>query len=93
MFFGESMFSRMQNASKVALLHLIDRLKVGNFMLLDTQFITDHLETMGAFEIDQENFLLILKKALKVSSDFYKMSKSGELDINLYPHSNNYRED
>ena len=57
-FFGESMFSRIQNASKVALLHLIDRLKVGNFILLDTQFITDHLETMGAFEIDQENFLL-----------------------------------
>ena len=92
MFFGESMFSRMQNASKVALLHLIDRLKVGNFMLLDTQFITNHLKTMGAFEIDQENFLLILKKALKVNSNFYKMGKPGELDINLYPHSDNYRD-
>ena len=90
MFFGESMFSRMTNASKVALLHLIDRLKVGNFVLLDTQFITEHLKTMGAYEIDQESFLIILKKALKINSDFYKMSKSGELDINLYPKSGNY---
>lgn len=90
MFFGESMFSRMTNASKVALLHLIDRLKVGNFVLLDTQFITEHLKTMGAYEIDQESFLIILKKALKINSDFYKMSKSGALDINLYPKSGNY---
>ena len=90
MFFGESMFSRMTNSSKVALLHLIDRLKVGNFVLLDTQFITEHLKTMGAYEIDQESFLIILKKALKINSDFYKMSKSGELDINLYPKSVNY---
>ena len=90
MFYGESMFSRMTNASKVALLHLIDRLKLGNFILLDTQFITEHLKTMGAYEIDQESFLIILKKALKINSDFYKMSKSGELDINLYPKSNNY---
>ena len=90
MFYGESMFSRMTNASKVALLHLIDRLKLGNFILLDTQFITEHLKTMGAYEIDQESFLIILKKALKINSDFYKMSKSGELDINLYPKSSNY---
>ncbi len=90
MFFGESMFSRMTNSSKVALLHLIDRLKVGNFVLLDTQFITEHLKTMGAYEIDQESFLIILKKSLKINSDFYKMSKSGELDINLYPKSGNY---
>ena len=90
MFFGESMFSRIQNASKVALLHLVDRLKVGNFILLDTQFLTDHLKTMGAYEIDQESFVSILKKALKSNSDFYKIGKSGELDINLYPQSNNY---
>ena len=45
---------------------------------------------MGAYEIDQESFLIILKKALKINSDFYKMSKSGELDINLYPKSVNY---
>ena len=90
MFYGESMFSRMTNASKVALLHLIDRLKLGNFILLDTQFITEHLKTMGAYEIDQESFLIILKNALKINSNFYKMSKSGELDMNLYPKSSNY---
>lgn len=90
MFFGESMFSRMPNASKVALLHLVDRLKAGNFMLLDTQFITEHLKTMGAYEIDQDNFIEILQKALKINSDFYKMSQPGELDINLYPKSSNY---
>ena len=90
MFFGESMFSRMQNASKVALLHLVDRLKFGNFILLDTQFLTNHLKTMGAYEIDQESFVSILKKALKSNSDFYKIGESGELDTNLYPQSNNY---
>ncbi len=90
MFFGESMFSRAPNASKVALLHLIDRLKIGNFVLLDTQFITDHLKTFGAYEIDQESFLVILQKAIKINADFYKMSNLGELDINLYPNSNNY---
>jgi leucyl/phenylalanyl-tRNA--protein transferase len=89
-FFGESMFSREKNASKVALLHLVDRLKVGNFVLLDTQFITEHLKTFGAYEIDQNFFLVILKEALKINSDFYKMSKLGELDINLYPNSSNY---
>jgi len=90
MFFGESMFSRMPNASKVALLHLIDRLKVGNFILLDTQFLTDHLKTLGAYEITQEEFILILKKAIKVNADFYKLSHSGDLDINLYPKSSSY---
>ena len=90
MFFGESMFSRMPNASKVALLHLIDRLKVGNFILLDTQFLTDHLKTLGAYEITQEEFILILKKAIKVNADFYKLSNSGDLDLNLYPKSSNY---
>ena len=89
-FFGESMFSRSPNASKVALLHLIDRLKVGNFILLDTQFITDHLKTLGAYEITQEKFILILKKALNINADFYKIGKSGELNINLYPKSSNY---
>ena len=89
-FFGESMFSRSPNASKVALLHLIDRLKVGNFILLDTQFITDHLKTLGAYEITQEKFMLILKKALHINADFYKIGKSGELNINLYPKSSNY---
>jgi len=89
-FFGESMFSKVKDASKIALLHLIDRLKKGRFTILDTQFITEHLKTFGAYEIKQENFLIILNKALQVNADFFKMGKSGELNENLYPQSKNY---
>ncbi|MFT8553791.1 MAG: leucyl/phenylalanyl-tRNA--protein transferase [Zymomonas mobilis] len=67
-FFGESMFSRVSNASKVALAWLVARLKVGNFRLLDCQFITDHLASMGAIEITREDYLKRLKSA--VSSYF-----------------------
>ena len=89
-FFGESMFSKLQDASKIALLHLIDRLKVGNFSVLDTQFITEHLKTFGAYEIDQDKFLVILKKALLVEANFFNIGPSGDLKIDLYPKSNNY---
>jgi leucyl/phenylalanyl-tRNA--protein transferase len=89
-FFGESMFSKLQDASKIALLHLIDRLKVGNFSVLDTQFITEHLKTFGAYEIDQDKFLIILKKALLVEANFFNIGPSGDLNIGLYPKSNNY---
>ncbi|TQL17343.1 leucyl/phenylalanyl-tRNA--protein transferase [Zymomonas mobilis] len=54
-FFGESMFSRVSNASKVALAWLVARLKAGGFTLLDCQFITDHLASMGAVEIKEKN--------------------------------------
>src|SRR5262249_51204069 len=50
-FFGESMFHRARDASKVALVHLVARLKAGKFKLLDTQYVTDHLRTFGAVEI------------------------------------------
>ena len=89
-FFGESMFSKVKDASKIALLHLIDRLKKGRFTILDTQFITEHLKTFGAYEIEQENFLIILNKAPQVNADFFKMGESGELNENLYPQSKNY---
>ena len=89
-FFGESMFSKLQDASKIALLHLIERLKVGNFSVLDTQFITEHLKTFGAYEIDQDKFLVILKKALLVEANFFNIGPSGDLNIGLYPKSNNY---
>ena len=84
------MFSKLQDASKIALLHLIERLKVGNFSVLDTQFITEHLKTFGAYEIDQDKFLVILKKALLVEANFFNMGPSGDLNIGLYPKSNNY---
>ena len=55
-FFGESMFSRARDASKVALVHLVARLIVGGYVLLDTQFITEHLTQFGAVEIDREDY-------------------------------------
>jgi len=69
-FFGESMFSRKTNASKVALVYLIERLNAAGYQLLDTQFITDHLKTMGAIEIPRNEYHAILKDALKVETRF-----------------------
>jgi leucyl/phenylalanyl-tRNA--protein transferase len=63
-FFGESMFSRQRDASKVALVHLVAGLKRGGFTLLDTQFITTHLARFGAIEIPRERYLLKLQDAL-----------------------------
>ncbi|MBO6520879.1 MAG: leucyl/phenylalanyl-tRNA--protein transferase [Rhodospirillales bacterium] len=65
-FFGESMFSRATDASKVALVHLCARLRLGRFKLLDTQFVTDHLEKFGAIEIPAREFLKKLEAALSV---------------------------
>jgi len=69
-FFGESMFSRATNASKIALVHLVERLNAGGFVLLDTQFITDHLKTMGAIEISRADYHRRLKAALSKSAAF-----------------------
>jgi len=63
-FFGESMFSRARDASKVALVHLVDGLKRGGFVLLDSQFITAHLARFGAIEIPREQYLMKLAHAL-----------------------------
>jgi leucyl/phenylalanyl-tRNA--protein transferase len=63
-FFGESMFSRERDASKVALAHLVGRLKPRGFELLDTQFLTPHLARFGAKEISREEYLEKLKRAL-----------------------------
>jgi leucyl/phenylalanyl-tRNA--protein transferase len=63
-FFGESMFSRRTDASKVALAALVDGLKRGGFVLLDTQFITGHLARFGAVEIPREQYLMKLNYAL-----------------------------
>jgi leucyl/phenylalanyl-tRNA--protein transferase len=70
-FFGESMFSRRTNASKVALVHLLAILQVGHFQLLDTQFVTDHLITFGAIEIPSEDYLARLELALNYQSQFH----------------------
>ena len=63
-FFGESMFSRETDASKVALAWLVARLKIGGFELLDCQFMTDHLASLGAIEITQGKYLKLLESAL-----------------------------
>ena len=63
-FFGESMFSRMTDASKVALAHLVARLRTGGFTLLDCQFQTPHLESLGAIEISREDYSVALSAAL-----------------------------
>jgi leucyl/phenylalanyl-tRNA--protein transferase len=63
-FFGESMFSRVRDASKVALVHLIEILRQGGFMLLDTQFLTAHLATFGAREIPRSEYLVLLHRAI-----------------------------
>lgn len=64
-FFGESMFSEVRDASKVALVHLVDRLNIKKFELLDTQFLTAHLSHLGAIEISRETYLNLLKKAVR----------------------------
>lgn len=63
-FFGESMFSRMTDASKVALAWLVARMKAGNFTLLDCQFMTDHLASLGAISIPREAYVALLATAL-----------------------------
>jgi leucyl/phenylalanyl-tRNA---protein transferase len=63
-FFGESMFSRATDASKVALAWLVARLKVGNFTLLDCQFMTEHLASLGAVSVPRETYVALLSAAL-----------------------------
>lgn len=69
-FFGESMFSRVTDASKVALAYLVARLRVGGFTLLDTQFLTDHLASLGGQEIARADYRTALKTALAKPADF-----------------------
>lgn len=69
-FFGESMFSKETNASKVALCVLVERLKAGGYTLLDTQFLTAHLATFGGIEIPQEEYLILLERALDIKASF-----------------------
>ncbi len=72
-FFGESMFSRQRDASKVALVHLIARLRAGDYSLLDTQFTTEHLESFGAITVDRSSYHQRLSDALIFEADFKAM--------------------
>jgi leucyl/phenylalanyl-tRNA---protein transferase len=69
-FFGESMFSRITDASKVALVHLVARLRCGGFRLLDTQFVTEHLQRFGAIEIPRREYHARLAVALRHQAHF-----------------------
>jgi leucyl/phenylalanyl-tRNA--protein transferase len=75
-FFGESMFHRARDASKVALVHLVARLRIGGFSLLDTQFVTDHLATLGAVAIKRRAYHRMLDAAIRQQADFYRLPKS-----------------
>ena len=73
-FFGESMFSVEREASKVALVHLVARLRHGGYALLDAQFMTEHLSQFGAVEIARSDYRNRLADALAVAADFYSLT-------------------
>lgn len=75
-FFGESMFSRMADASKAALVDLVTRLKQRGFLLLDTQYVTKHLEQFGVLEIPRSRYLSLLARALGVRTSFLDSTES-----------------
>jgi leucyl/phenylalanyl-tRNA---protein transferase len=70
-FFGESMFTRRRDASKVALVELVSRLRAGGYRLLDTQFVTDHLRRFGAMEVSRPVYRALLREAIATPATFY----------------------
>jgi leucyl/phenylalanyl-tRNA--protein transferase len=79
-FFGESMFHRTRDASKVALVHLVARLLAGGFTLLDTQFVTEHLRTFGALEVPRRRYRMLLDDAVKETADFSRLAVDRPID-------------
>lgn len=71
-FFGESMFSRRTDASKIALAYLWERLSRGGYRLLDTQFLTDHLASFGAIEVHRDAYQVLLAEAVSEDATFYR---------------------
>ena len=82
-FFGESMFSRRTDASKIALVHLVARLRAGGFSLLDTQFVTQHLRKLGATEVSRDTYHRMLETALKTPADFYSLPDDPDAELVL----------
>lgn len=80
-FFGESMFYRVSNASKVALVHLVRQLRAGGFTLLDTQYATEHLEQFGVAEISRTEYEERLSEALSVETTWWPLSDSQTADL------------
>lgn len=82
-FFGESMFSRADDASKVALVHLVARLNFGGFQLLDAQFMNDHLARLGAIAIPRDGYQRIMEPLLAAKADFSAFTQDGDPDAVL----------
>jgi leucyl/phenylalanyl-tRNA--protein transferase len=76
-FFGESMFSVQRDASKIALAHLVARLRAGKYKLLDTQFVTEHLTQFGAIEIPRGRYQDLLRPAVDARANFYELGGAG----------------
>lgn len=83
-FFGESMFSSRTNASKMALIWLVARLRLGGFKLFDTQFITPHLASLGAMEISKKRYRELLDAALPVHASFFALDPNAMPDQVLH---------
>jgi leucyl/phenylalanyl-tRNA--protein transferase len=88
-FFGESMFSGAANGSKIALAYLHDRLLKAGFLLFDTQFLTEHLASLGAIEISQAQYLVKLEKALNKNATFLDINYSS--DVETIAHRSTHR--
>ncbi len=88
-FFGESMFSEAANGSKIALAYLHDRLLKAGFLLFDTQFLTEHLASLGAIEISQAQYLVKLEKALNKNATFLDINYSS--DVETIAHRSTHR--
>ena len=84
-FFGESMFSAVRDASKVALVHLVDRLRTGGFTLLDAQFENDHLDQFGQERMPRGRFRAHLRTALLQDADFFRIGPPGVIAEAIYP--------
>ncbi len=82
-FFGESMFSRVRDASKVALVHLVARLRLSGFRLLDTQFVTAHLARFGAHEISRDSYKALLARAIDAPADWQAAPQAHLLDAHI----------
>jgi leucyl/phenylalanyl-tRNA---protein transferase len=82
-FFGESMFSRVTDASKVALVHLVARLNYGGFRLLDAQFVNPHLERLGAIQMPRVRYHEVMEPLLSLEADFFAFDKDGDPDAVL----------
>ena len=88
-FFGESMFSGAANGSKISLAYLHDRLLKAGFLLFDTQFLTEHLASLGAIEISQAQYLVKLEKALNKNATFLDINYSS--DVETIAHRSTHR--